>query len=95
MENSPIKPVKPPVKPNPLVKPKTPVKPKTQVKPKPPVKLKIKTKKLNGITIESEKITSEIDETRYSEKLKNLLIKIKSQSQCDSNIKIRFGWKSN
>ena len=35
----------------------------------------------------------EIDENKYSEKLKKLLTSIKNRSHTDSEVKIRFGWK--
>ena len=52
-------------------------------------------KNRNNITVESDDNTPEINETKYSEKLKNLLAKIKNQSHTDTEVKIRFGWKSN
>lgn len=61
---------------------------KKQVKKKPDVKKKNKLIILHDDTSEPE-----LDENKYSEKLKSLLNKKKSQASTDPDVKIRFGWK--
>lgn len=67
-------------------------------KKKEPVKKKKKEKEpVNNKKIIIEKDFNpeidEIDENKYSEKLKKLLTSIKNRSHTDSEVKIRFGWK--
>jgi len=76
----------------PAKKPKN-KKPKKEPKSKkePPQK---KEKESRKVIVEIEKKEKECDETRYVEKLKHLLFKIKNQhTNIDSGI--RFAWKNN
>ena len=51
--------------------------------------------KKSGLVIihENKTLEPEIDENKYSDKLKSLLNKKKSQTMTNSDVKIRFGWK--
>jgi len=71
---------------------KKPVKKEPDVKKETDVKKKSNKKK--GIIVEKDSVhESEIDENKYSEKLKKLLTNIKNRSHTDSEVKIRFAWK--
>jgi len=75
-----------PNKKKPVKKKKEPVKKKKEPKP---------VKKKKGIIVEKDSAPeSELDENKYSEKLKNLLTSIKNRSHNDSEVKIRFAWKN-
>lgn len=76
-------------KPNPIRKKKS-VK-KEPVKKKPDAKKPVKKNKL--IILHDDTSEPELDENKYSEKLKSLLNKKKSQASTDPDVKIRFGWK--
>ena len=68
----------------------------TKKKTKEPVKKKKEpVKKKKGIIVEKDSVPeTELDENKYSEKLKNLLTSIKNRSHNDSEVKIRFAWKN-
>jgi hypothetical protein len=67
---------------------KEPVKNKPKPKPKPKVKAKSK-----QITVEYQGPTETINESKYSEKIKSLIDKIKNQNT-DIDHGIRFCWKN-
>ena len=75
-----------------------PIKKKTKPikeKPEPVKKKKEPVKKKKGIIVEKDSVPeTELDENKYSEKLKNLLTSIKNRSHNDSEVKIRFAWKN-
>jgi len=61
---------------------------------KKPVKKEPDVKKKNKLIIlHDDSSEPELDENKYSEKLKSLLNKKKSQASTDPDVKIRFGWK--
>jgi hypothetical protein len=70
---------------------KQPAKKKQPVVKEQPVK-KSKSKNKNSLVIVHD-LEPEINENKYSEKLRSLLIKKKSQAANDPDVKIRFGWK--
>ena len=70
---------------------KEPVKKKPDAKK--PVKKKPDVKKNKLIILHDDSSEPELDENKYSEKLKSLLNKKKSQASTDPDVKIRFGWK--
>ena len=81
-------------------KKKTKPKVKPKVKPKPKVVPKVVSKvvpkvvpKVKGITVEYAKETTNVDENKYSDKIKSLVIKIKNQN-IDIDRGIRFCWKN-
>ena len=85
---------KPKVKPK--VKPKPKVVPKVVSKVVPKVVSKVVSKvvpKVKGITVEYAKETTNVDENKYSDKIKSLVIKIKNQN-IDIDRGIRFCWKN-
>jgi hypothetical protein len=51
-----------------------------------------KSKSKNSLVIVHD-LEPEINENKYSEKLRSLLLKKKSQVANDPDVKIRFGWK--
>ena len=57
-------------------------------------KKKAPPKKNKGLTVEKEPEESGSDEIKYSEKLKKLLVNIKSRSETDSDVRIRLAWKN-
>jgi len=62
-----------------------------------PKKKPVTTKKKKGLTVEKDPEDSnsnEIDEIKYSEKLKKLLGNIKSTLTTDSDVRVRFAWKN-
>ena len=69
---------------------KEPVKNKPKPKPKPKPKAKAKSKQ---ITVEYQGPTETINESKYSEKIKSLIDKIKNQNT-DIDHGIRFCWKN-
>jgi hypothetical protein len=76
-------------------KSKVKTKDKSKVKTKDKSKVKTKDKsnvkpKIKLICIDHE---PEINENKYSDKLNLLLNKKKDKSMCNSDVKIRFGWK--
>ena len=74
---------------------KKPVKKKKEPKPVKKKKEPKPVKKKKGIIVEKDSVPeSELDENKYSEKLKNLLTSIKNRSHNDSEVKIRFAWKN-
>jgi hypothetical protein len=86
METKPDK-KKKSVKKEPVKKPDA----KKPVKKKPVKKEPVKKNKL--IILHEDSSEPELDENKYSEKLKSLLNKKKSQASTDPDVKIRFGWK--
>jgi hypothetical protein len=61
---------------------------------KKPIKKEPDVKKKNKLIIlHDDSSEPELDENKYSEKLKSLLNKKKSQASTDPDVKIRFGWK--
>jgi hypothetical protein len=52
-----------------------------------------KVKKNKLIILHDDHSKPELNENKYSEKLKSLLNKKKSQASTDPDVKIRFGWK--
>jgi len=76
--------------------PKEPKKPKVPKEPKKPKVPKVQVKpKANGITLQYDEVTvkNEIDENKYSERIKEVLLKIKNQNT-DIDNRIRFCWKN-
>jgi len=91
METKPDK-KKKPIKKEPDAK--KPVKNPDSKKPvKKPDSKKPDVKKNKLIILHDDSSEPELDENKYSEKLKSLLNKKKSQASTDPDVKIRFGWK--
>ena len=64
------------------------------MEPKKKKEVKSKKKTKNSLVIVHEESTEpELNENKYSEKLKSLINKKKSQTSTKSDVKIRFGWK--